>query len=281
MRSVRYGYIRTRSHSPALSGPGRSQIEFDTPSRPNPCTNPARRSISTCSGGSPSLRPASSASSATATEWPSVNGDFRSTKFAMAASARSSWSGDSSMASAGSAAITVRQAGTASRPPNISSARAHSSATRAGSNCLPARLRASAVAPGTPLTRCATSIYSASWAILAATGIAPALSTPGQPRPSHCSYAAPTPSRAGPGSSSCSARFCASLACWEIIPSSWRCPEKANSSPTRNRCSGGLPAPTRRMVASAPRTLPSSWAYFPDLSAMSSPNHFACSCASA
>ena len=30
-------------------------------------------------------------------------------------------------------------------------------------------------------------------------------------------------------------------ACWEIIPSSWRCPEKANSSPTRNRCSGGLP----------------------------------------
>jgi hypothetical protein len=35
------------------------------------------------------------------------------------------------------------------------------------------------------------------------------------------------------------------------------------------------------MVASAPRTLRISWTYFPDLSAMSSPNHFACSCASA
>ena len=44
-----------------------------------------------------------------------------------------------------------------------------------------------------------------------------------------------------PGRSSCSASVRASLACWEIIPSSWRCPEKANSSPTRNRCSGGLP----------------------------------------
>ena len=209
-----------------------------------------------------------------------MNGDFRSTKFAMAASARSSWSGDSSTARAGSAAITVRQAGAASRPPNISSARAHSSAARSGSNCLPARLRASAVAPATPPTRCATSMNSASWAILAATGIAPAFSVPGQPCPSHCSYAAPTPSRTVPGSSSCSASVRASLACWEIIPSSSRCPEKANSSPTRNRCSGGLPAPTSRMVASTPRTLPSSWAYLPDLSVMSSPNHFACSCAS-
>ena len=116
-----------------------------------------------------------------------MNGDFRSTKFAMAASARSSWSGDRSTARAGSAAITVRQAGTASRPPNISSARAHSSAARSGSNCLPARLRASAVAPATPPTRCATSTNSASWAILVATGIAPAFSVPGQPRPSHCS----------------------------------------------------------------------------------------------
>ena len=116
-----------------------------------------------------------------------MNGDFRSTKFAMAASARSSWSGDSSTARAGSAAITVRQAGAASRPPNISSACEHSSAARSGSNCRPARLRASAVAPATPPTRCATSMNSASWAILAATGIAPAFSVPGQPRPSHCS----------------------------------------------------------------------------------------------
>jgi hypothetical protein len=43
------------------------------------------------------------------------------------------------------------------------------------------------VAPATPPTRCATSTNSASWAILVATGIAPAFSVPGQPRPSHCS----------------------------------------------------------------------------------------------
>ena len=54
IRSVRYGCIRTRSHSPAPSGPGLSQIEFETPSRPKPCTSPARRSVRTCSGGSPS-----------------------------------------------------------------------------------------------------------------------------------------------------------------------------------------------------------------------------------
>ena len=37
--------MRTRSHSPAPSGPGLSQIAFDTPSRPRPCTSPARRSV--------------------------------------------------------------------------------------------------------------------------------------------------------------------------------------------------------------------------------------------
>ena len=117
--------MRMRSHSPALSGPGRSQIAFDTPSRPKPCTSPARRSISTSSPGSPSLRPASPARSATATEWPRVNGDFRSTKFAMAASALSSCASDNPTASAGSAAITVCHAGMASRPPKMSPARAY------------------------------------------------------------------------------------------------------------------------------------------------------------
>ena len=43
IRSVRYGCMRTRSHSPAPSGPGLSQIAFDTPSRPKSCTSPARR----------------------------------------------------------------------------------------------------------------------------------------------------------------------------------------------------------------------------------------------
>ena len=46
--------MRTRSHSPAPSGPGLSQIEFDTPSRPRPWTSPARRSVRTSGSGSPS-----------------------------------------------------------------------------------------------------------------------------------------------------------------------------------------------------------------------------------
>ena len=56
MRSVRYGCMRTRSHSPAPSGPGLSQIEFDTPSRPKPCTRPARRSVRTSPRRQPELR---------------------------------------------------------------------------------------------------------------------------------------------------------------------------------------------------------------------------------
>jgi hypothetical protein len=36
-----------------------------------------------------------------------------------------------------------------------------------------------------------------------------------------------------------------------------------------------------RMADSIPRTLPASWAYLADFILMSSPNHFACSCASA
>ena len=153
IRSVRYGYIRTRSHSPALSGPGRSQIEFDTPSRPKPCTSPARRSSGTSAGGSPSRPPASPARIATAAEWPSMNGDFRSTKFAMAVSARSSSAADRQTASSGSAPMTAGHAGIMSRPPNMSGARSHSSAASAGSNCRPDRRRASVVAPSIPPTR--------------------------------------------------------------------------------------------------------------------------------
>ena len=39
--------------------------------------------------------------------------------------------------------------------------------------------------------------------------------------------------------------------------------------------------PTSRMLAAAVRTLRSSWRYLTAFTAMSSPNHFACSCASA
>ena len=66
IRSVKYGCSRTRSHSPAPSGPGLSQIEFETPRRPKSWTSPARYSVSTSPGWRPSWRPAAAASSATA-----------------------------------------------------------------------------------------------------------------------------------------------------------------------------------------------------------------------
>ena len=58
------------------------------------------------------------------------------------------------------------------------------------------------------------------------------------------------------------------------------CPESANSRPTLNRWSGGLPEPISRRAVKAARTLRNSWSYLVDFAAMSSPIHFACSCAS-
>ena len=59
MRSVRYGCRRTRSHSPAPNADGLSQIAFEMPSRPSPCTSPARRRVATSVSDMPSRRPAS------------------------------------------------------------------------------------------------------------------------------------------------------------------------------------------------------------------------------
>ena len=145
--------MRTRSHSPALSGPGRSQIEFDTPSRPKPCTSPARRSVSTCSGGNPSsaaglLRQVSDRDRMTQGERRLQVHEVRDGRQRAVELLRRQRYGQRGLG--GDHGLPR---GTASRPPRISSGLAHSSAARAGSNCLPARLRASAVAPATPPTR--------------------------------------------------------------------------------------------------------------------------------
>jgi hypothetical protein len=74
----------------------------------------------------------------------------------------------------------------------------------------------------------------------------------------------------------------ATVLCVSIMLSSSWCPDTTNSSATRRRCSGWLPAPIRRIVASDDRRLRMSYdANLVDFRAMSSPNHFACSCASA
>ena len=101
------GASRTRSHSPTPSGPGLSQIAFDTPSRPRSCTSPARRSSRASSSRSPSCAAVAAASSATARAWPSVYGDLRSTKSAIASSASSNASSESVTRSGGSASITA------------------------------------------------------------------------------------------------------------------------------------------------------------------------------
>ena len=85
------GYIRMRSHSPALSGPGRSQGSSST--RPAARSHvPARHAAASPPPREAAAEPVAGLRdrSATATEWPRVNGDFRSTKFAMAVSAPSS-----------------------------------------------------------------------------------------------------------------------------------------------------------------------------------------------
>ena len=64
------------------------------------------------------------------------------------------------------------------------------------------------------------------------------------------------------------------------MPSRSRTPDTANSSPTLNRPSSDCPRPTSRSIPTAPATLRSGWSYLRDFIAMSSPNHFACSCAS-
>ena len=104
---------------------------------------------------------------------------------------------------------------------------------------------------------------------------------PGQPLPSHISYAAPSASSTSSDSSSCSPSARAIAAWWSIMLSTSRWPESTKLSPIRKRWSGGLPAPIRR----SPETMHPLAAqvvspYLSAFSAMSSPNHFACSCAS-
>ena len=145
IRSVKYGCIRTRSHSPAPSGPGLSQIEFDTPSRPKSWTSPARRSVVHLVRRQPELRAAApAASSATA---PRVAERVRRLEVdevgdRLERGVELRRPSDTTV-SAGSASITASQVATESSSSKIFSASVAHDATSAGSNCCPARARAS------------------------------------------------------------------------------------------------------------------------------------------
>ena len=150
-----------------------------------------------------------------------------------------------------------------------------------GSNCLPPRLRASAVAASTPPTRCATSTNSASCASRDAIGtsLACELAGPAAPVPllvrraDRLEHRRRQPELLGerPRERRRAGRSC-------------RRPRGDRRSRTRARAgsgaAAGCPRPTSRIAASRRARCPGSWSYLPDLSAMSSPNHFACSCAS-
>ena len=281
MRSVRYGCSRTRSHSPAPSGPRLSQIAFETPSRPKSCTSPARRSVRTSASDRPKLRAgrggevghrAGVAEAVRRLQIDEVRDRQQRGVEPLRARAR-------------------RRAPARRRSPPPRSRRRRG---RRGSLGLGAR--AAPPAPGRTACRALAS-ERLRRARPRRRGARPrrtpraarAAPRAGPPRPSArpATRARPTARTPPPsasstssGSPSCSPSARAIAAWWTIMSATSRWPERANSSPTRNRCSGALPAPSRRIPAAAARRLRNSWSYLPDFSAMSSPNHFACSCAS-
>ena len=216
----------------------------------------------------PSCAPAAAASSATARACPRVYGDFRSTKFAIASSAASKRSPESTTASAGSASITASQVPTESRSgedhlrlgaQEPARARGRTACRRAcGRAPSPRRLRR----PGARPRRTPRAARAAPRA-----GRPRPSSSPGQPRPSHCSYAPPSASSTPVGQLELLAQRSRHRArAWAIMSSTSRWPGDANSSPTRKRCNGGFPdADPAHRRPPAPARCASSWSYFDGL----------------
>ena len=112
-------------------------------------------------------------------------------------------------------------------------------------------------------------------------GSASPLSPPGQPRPSQRSYAAPRLSLTPSGSPSRSAS-----AARDARRAGRSCRRSRGARRPRTRARRGVdaaadcPRPAGARGDTTARRLRASWPYFVAFSAMSSPNHFACSCAS-
>ena len=275
--------MRTRSHSPAPSGPRLSQMEFDTPSRPSPWTSPARRSVDQVARRQLRAAPRRRRRApTTARAWPSMYGDLRSTKSATATSAASNCCPRQLDAERG-LGRDHRVPGLRRRRGRPGSPRRSRTATprASGSNCAPARLRASAAAASTrrcggPPRRTRPSAPAAT-----AIGTASPLSSPGHP----CRPTARTTRRppAAPRRAARAARPATGPA-----PSAGRSSRRVRDArpartpdPTRKRCSGGLPDPImRRGRRRASEAAHARGRTCRTLSAMSSPNHLACSWAS-
>ena len=184
----------------------------------------------------------------------------------------------STTASAGSASITSRHVPAASSPPRISSACVHKSAASLGSNCCRCasveRLRR--LDPFDPVR----DFDELGELREPATGSGPRLASARQASPVH--PIARTQSRGqrhSVGQPELLGECLRELRVVAIMPSTSRRPEIVNSSPTRNGAAGVAGA-ERAHHGRHWRRLPGWRSYLPDFSAMSSPNHFACSWAS-
>ena len=259
------GCSRTRSHSPAPSGPGLSQIAFETPSRPRPWTSAgaAQRAHLVLRQPEPAP-PASAASSATACAWPSVYGDLRSTKSAIASSAASTARRTSTTASAGSASITASHVATASSPREHLRLVAERAPRQRRVELLRRRARrASSLAASTPPDAVRHLDE------LRELGDPRGERDRRRPRARPASPCRPTARRRAPSASSTasgspSSRRRAPAPSPRGGRSSRRPrggPRRANSSPIRKRCSGGLPGAEEPQPGDAARTLRSSWSY--------------------
>ena len=202
-------------------------------------------------------------------------------KSAIAPSASSKSSPERTSWSPGSASITASQVPAPSSSAKIGSASEHMSAARFGSNCV-AGARTCDL-DGSSDAADAVRYLAELRQLCEPRAAAERRLLPGRraSRGRSTARRRPRATRARPRTGSAARRARRAMrACSLTMPSRSRCPASMNSSATRNRCNGGLPDPTSRNAAAAPRALPNSWSYFPDFSAMSSPNHFACSWAS-
>ena len=233
------------------SGPGLSQIEFDTPSRPRPCTRPgpAQRASLVAGAARAGGRPRGEICHGAGV--PERVRRLQVDEVATPASAASNWSPRQHARPARARpSMTASQVAAVSRPPRISSAsRAQQRGQRrvelrAAHACAPASVAAS-VPPDA--VRDLDELGQLRDPRRDRDTVARQLPRPALPVP--LLVGAPTASSTASGNPSCAASVRASAACCAIIPSRSRWPENANSSPTRNRCSGGLPAadqPQRR-----------------------------------
>ena len=278
------GDVRVHPHALPLAGAERARLVPDRVGHAEPSEvvheprAPQRSHVG--EPEAPSRLPRPRRCSATAAECPSVNGDLRSTKFAIASSAASNCSSESTTASAGSAAMTASHAWSESRPSRISAACSHTSADSLGSNCLPlrcARKRDGRLAAADAM-RDLDVLRELRDARRDRDRVAREL-----PRP-----AASVPLLVGRARRHRARRAAARAAARASAPASraMRSCRRARDAPTSRArarpgigAAAGLPAPTRRSIAAAPAS-PGACVYLPDFSAMSSPNHFACSCAS-